>query len=255
MPGVLTEISGGLTASTPFNNPQDSSISNGGPQYQDVGIDGQGNLWALDGANGLLQEFNPNSGTWLNGAGFATGFDEGFGINAGYAPQVGNQLAIDPNGNVWVAQSSNTEGTLPGFNASGLLPNLPTESDLQAPNAIAVDGAGNIFVVNAGNNSGNGTCLVEIGIMQGSSNLQDLSYNTNTQSTCGLGNSAFYDTYGLAIDQAGNLWAVNYDGPSSSGSLVEVVGAAFPTMTPLDKAVNAGSTSAARGHSKDRTRR
>ncbi len=256
-PGVLTELSSTLTPSTPFYDEQDSQ-SQGPIQYQDVGVDGQGNIWALDGANGLLQKFNPSSGTWLNNGGFATGFNMGLGVNPGFVPDVGNQIAIGPSGNVWVAQSSNTGGTLPGFNSSGQLSSLPTEPDLQAPNAIAIDGNGDVFVVNAGNNSGDGTCLVEIGVMQGGSTLQDLSYNANSQSTCGLGNASFYDTYGLAIDQAGNLWAVNYDGPagtSPNGTLVEVVGAAAPTVTPVYQATKSGSPAAVHGQSKNRTRR
>jgi hypothetical protein len=250
-PGVVTEIADSLAASTPLNDAQDSNTNNGGPQYQDVGIDGQGTIWVLDGADGLLQEYNPSSSAWLNGAGFATGFDMGFGVNPGFAPQVGNQLAIDLSGNIWVAQSSNTGGKLPGFNSSGILPNLLTEPDLQAPNAIAIDGNGSVFVVN----TGSGSCLVEIGIMQGGSARQDLSYNPGTQSICGLGNSSFYDTYGLAIDQAGNLWAVNYDGPSGGGSLVEVVGAAFPTVTPLYQASKGGSPAMEHRALHDRLRR
>jgi len=248
-PGVLTEISNALTPSTPIADANDTNTSNGGPQYQDVGVDGQGNIWVLDGANGLLQEYNPGSSTWLNGAGFGTTNNAGLGINAGYAPNVGNQLAIDSSGNVWVAQSSNTTQKLFGFNSSGVLPNLLTESDLQAPNAIAIDGNGDVFVVNAGS----GTCLVEIGMQGGT--WQDLSYNPSTQSACGLGNYSFYDTYGIAIDQAGNLWAVNYDGPTANGALVEVVGAGFPTVTPLYQAQKGGATAAARGQRNDRARR
>jgi len=237
-PGVLTEltVAGGVDA--PFSDPYDTNAAHGGPQYHDVGVDGAGTVWVLDGANGLLLEYDPVSGSWSNGSGFATGFDRGFGVNPGLVftgypytgyPPIGNQLAIDPSGNIWVAQTSNSSGTLPAFNSTGLLAGLPNEPDLHDPIAIAIDGAGDVFVVNLQNpNNANGfACMVEI-----SYRMQDVSYSPASIGGCGLGNYAFSSTFGIAIDQAGNLWGTS----SNLSYLIKIIGAAAPTVTPLSAA-------------------
>jgi hypothetical protein len=226
--GVLTQIAASGAAGTPGSDPNDASAAHQGPQYHDVGVDARGNVWVLDGANGLLLEYDPATAAWTNGSGFATGFDRGFGVNPGYATSVGNHLAIDPSGNVWVAQTSNSGGTLPAFNSKGLLANLPSEPDLHDPSAIAIDGAGNVFAVNKQNNdTANGfACMVEI------SNFEDVSYNPTSADMCGLGNYTFSSTYSIALDQAGNLWGSSSD----LGYLVKIIGVAAPTVTPLSAA-------------------
>ena len=59
-------------------------------------------------------------------------------------------------------------------------------------------------------------------------------------STTGTVFKEFSDPLNIAIDPSGNLWITNYDGTTpANSSVVEIVGAAAPVVTPL--AVAAGT--------------
>ena len=212
-----------------------------------LGIDTQNNIWVAN-EHGPISAFNPQ-GTPLSSTGFGAS-SETFG------------LAIDPTtNNVWVTHAGNGGGDngliieLTGINS----PNpgtetLYTDPSINLPYAIAADTNGNLYVANSGSATANASVFNNTGTAIGpalgaSANLPDepfaiaidpthgfwLSGNLNVAHfagpnaptpgallanvTCCSGQS-----YGMATDNAGNLWIADLlGGPNNNGAVSEAV--------------------------------
>jgi len=123
-------------------------------------------------------------------------------------------IAIDPSGNVWIADY--LASAIVELTSVGSVANRTTlDAGNDRPRGIAVDGAGNVWAANYVGNS-----VAELA----GSNAAVLS------PTAGYGLDApLQAPYGLAIDASGNLWLSNAD----TNTLTQFVGLASPIQTPL----------------------
>ena len=195
-----------------------------------VALDGAGNLYVVDQANGRVLRFNSAAGK-ANGAsadgvlGRPNFTSTGFGTTQStfFTPQA---VAVDLSGNLYVADGSNhrvlrfnsAASKANGANADGVLGQADfttntkgtTADKLDNPISIAVDKNGNLYVGQRGN------CRISIflnaaakangasaDIVLGKPNFTDSSVpSTATQSD-------IYYPYALAVDQNNNLYVAD----------------------------------------------
>jgi streptogramin lyase len=225
-----------------------SPFSGGGLSYPDaVAIDPSGDIWAANAGTGPSEFYS--SGTPVSGSTFTQG-----GASSAYA------LAVDPAGNVWVANYFNytvselnnagaavgsspfgcggdpdliaidgqgrawatnvNESTLCAIGPAGaVVTNSPfSGGGLQYPAGVAVDGSGNIWVSD----------ISQQGVVsEFSSAGVPLSPSTGyVQGLVPAGN--YFHGEDLAVDGSGDVWVT-----SDSTSVVELIGAATPVVTPI----------------------
>jgi hypothetical protein len=175
-----------------------------------VAIDAAGNAWIGTGnKNGgnygnsvhSLTEISP-AGVYLSGA-------VGYGTSYVNGPE---ELAIDQNGNVFVACSGSNN--LLEFDSSGNLLHNITSTAFANPNGAAVDTAGNIWVSNFASSQ-----VVEITV--NGSAITGNAFNT--------GNTGV----GVAINQS-TVWVANYNNGSSTGTVSKIAlsNDAIATLSP-----------------------
>ena len=173
--------------------------------------------------------------------------------------QEGNVMAIDGNGNAWMA----TTGILTEYSSSGSLlsgANGFTNAGIGA-DGIAIDSSGNVWTANYSNtvakinNSGtalSGTngytvsgltqarslaidgagnvWLSNVGGSPGSSSIVEASSSGATVSgSTGYQGGSLNVPQGIAVDGSGNLWISNFN----SNTITELIGAATPVITPI----------------------
>jgi hypothetical protein len=260
-------------------SPTAGYIGGGLSSPMSIAIDPGGNVWTANYGGNSLSEFN-SSGIALSPAAGITGGGLGnpVGIaidsnshvwvtnsttSAGYvgndisefnaagtalSPSTGytggglsdpSEIAIDISGNIWVSNNDGTVSTegiqLSEFNSSGsaLSPAAGyTAGGVAGGGAVAVDAAGNVWHPDGG-------ALSEL---DSSGNPRSPNRGTGA-STYGGGFTSGGMTYcyAIAIDPSGNVWGVNngyaHNAPTS---LVEFIGAAAPTTTPLISAITNG---------------
>jgi streptogramin lyase len=164
--------------------------------------------------------------------------------------------AIDNSGNAWIA-TQDTASKIYEITPSGgqtVLTSASTGAELTSTFGAAVDGNGNVWFANRCGNFG--TC----GSTAGENSIFVLNGGGATPGTANKAISpptnyvpeAQYpakattltpilnDSLNLAIDPSGNLWITNYLG----NSVVEIVGAAAPVVTPLSVAAGTSTLGA-----------
>lgn len=111
-----------------------------------LALDSQGRLYVADGNNGLIRMIS-SSGvvTTLAGSG-SQGFADGTGANASF--NYPNGVAVDGQGQVYVADSSNHR--VRKITPEGVVTTLADSSSLSWPMDVEVDSVGNVFVVDQG---------------------------------------------------------------------------------------------------------
>lgn len=171
-------------------------------------------------------------------------------------PQQPEFPAIDSSGNAWIAIQANPAavykvsptGTYTILTSTGATFNgkttTATGATLTGTFGCAIDGNGNVWLANRaglyGSSSGvTGTnTIVEINgsnnmaISPTSNYILEAQYPATATSYTNMLN----DSLNLAIDPSGNIWVTNYLG----NSVVEIVGAAAPVVTPLSVAAATG---------------
>ena len=148
-PGVTGTVDG-ISGAAQFNNPSG------------IAVDAAGNLYVADTGNFTIRKINVSSGqvTTLAGSPGQMGAVDGPG--ALFGSPIG--IAVDVNGNVYVADSSNytirmiTAGgvvsTLAGSPGNrGCVDGTGSRASFDTTGGLAVDGSGNLFVADTSNNT------------------------------------------------------------------------------------------------------
>lgn len=168
---------------------------------------------------------SPN-GSGSGGSGSGSGSGGGGGSSGlaqavNYAPAGAHfngitSLAVDQQGNVWVANSDGSVSELPAGNYGAGARNFPAPSPgLNGPSDITVDGNGNVWVTIPESNSAGFSGVIELLKSQAYKQVQ---YPTSTSSSNQIN---LDDPVGIAVDSANNVWVANYAG----NSLTELVAA------------------------------
>jgi hypothetical protein len=127
-----------------------------------VAVDQEGNLYVSDSASDTIRKVSPDQAvTTLAGEAGISGSADGVGAAARFRSPCG--VAVDVNGNVYVADSGNS--TIRKITAAGAVTTLAGTPGVTGsvdgigasalfywPEAVAVDGSGNLFVADTGNN-------------------------------------------------------------------------------------------------------
>jgi len=188
-----------------------------------------GNLWLTSENADLIARVTPTgSALWT--------------VNTAKQPEF---PAIDAGGNGWIpgyeagevykVTAAGTSTTL----TSGTTGANPTGATLVFPFGAAVDGNNNVWITNrCGPNNTCGTVTDSSTIVEiNGSNNQAISPPTNYSpifySTTNASIKELTDPLNIAIDPSGNIWITDYVGTTGNGSVVEIVGAAAPVVTPL----------------------
>jgi sugar lactone lactonase YvrE len=153
-----------------------------------------------------------------SGVGTLGSFGTPVSFGSGYSgPQ---DVAIDPSGNVYVTNLSNS--TVRKFTSAGTFVST-WGTGLNQPYDISFDAAGNAYITN-------------------------YAANTITKTTTGNVSSTFISTgltnpFGTAVDAAGNVYVANYNGGgaggailkyNSAGTLIQTITTASPTNVAVD---------------------
>jgi formylglycine-generating enzyme required for sulfatase activity len=224
-----------------------------------VAIDFNGNLYVVDYGANKIKKIDPNGNVSnLAGSGNVSSID-GFGVAVGFAFPRG--VAVDGNGSVFVADSSNHSirkiaadsnvTTLAGISdgIGGYLDAQGREAKFNYPTDVAIDVNGNLFVADANNNlirkistNGNVTTLAGSGI---SGNADGPGASAN-----------FNKPWGVAVDGSGNVYVadsgnnrirkITANGTvttlagSGSATFTDGIGASASFNTPTGVAVDGG---------------
>lgn len=167
-------------------------------------------------------------------------------------PQQPEFPAVDSGGNAWIAIQANPAAiykvapngtftilTSTGKNFNGIA-TTATGATLTGTFGSAIDGNGNVWLANRAGlyGSSTGTTGTNTIIEINGSNNQAISPTSNYileaqyPATATTYTNMLNDSLNVAIDPSGNVWVTNYLG----NSVVEVVGAAAPVVTPLSVA-------------------
>ena len=211
---------------------------------------------ALDAAGDVFTTNSNNTVTKLNSAGRAIAQIIAGGLDNPYA------VAIDAAQNVWVANygasNSVTRFTNAGTNPANLTGNM------SEPSGIAIDRNGNVWVANfnrasvtefssAGSLLSGGTgYATSAAVSSVAVDGDNTIWTANTDgsisrlSATGASISPLKTGYispaataevGIALDASGNVWTSDDNFGSGNSSIFEYIGAAAPTVTPLQLAV------------------
>lgn len=230
---ITTAAGGGATQS------QSDKLGDGGPATSailygpnDVAVDSTGNLYIADSYNGLVREVNAVTGiiTVVAGGG-SGGNSDGLGDGgpaSGALLEDPCGLALDANGNVYIADSghslvrevnasSGIISVVAGNGTYGYSGDLgpATSATLGNPVAVRTDAAGNIYIADAAINF--------IRIVQASSGIISTLTGSST------GGAALANPGGLVLDSKGDI----YISSTPNDTIVE--------MTPTPQAISFGT--------------
>jgi len=214
---------------TPFTTPTTGAPATGalnGPTYD--AVDGAGNVWILNPGNLSVVEYNP---VYSNGA-FSTSSGQYLSPLYGFSPTLPvvslYAYAVTTGGVATLYGSNNLVAgqtvTLSGFTtANGTFLNGQTVTVLSGGTTSKftanVTGYNSVTAVSKTTDTGLGT------ITGGG-----LFTCTASSTTCGVVDAVMVGPSSIAIDRAGSVWTL-----SSTGTLLEIIGAAAPTNPILAK--------------------
>lgn len=154
--GVVSTLAGsgakgaddGLDTAATFNLPEA------------LAVDASGNVYVADNGNNLIRKVTPAGQVSTFAGSGQPGRGDGTGAAASFSSPFG--IAIDANGNLYVADSGNnlirkiTPGgavtTIAGSGSRGANDGSGSAASFNTPAGIAVDKSGNIYVADEGNN-------------------------------------------------------------------------------------------------------
>ena len=212
-----------------------------------VAVDTSGTVYVADSGNNTIRKVTP-AGVVTTLAGLAgnnTGSADGTGSAARFNGPAG--MAVDTNGNVYVADSGNNTirkvtpsgvvTTLAGLAGSaGSADGTNSAARFNGPYGVAVDSAGNVYVADTYNDTirkvtpvGTNWVVTTLAGLAGSSGSAD---GTNSA-------ARFNYPAGVAVDSAGNLYVADYN--NDTIRKVTPVGTNWVVTTLAGLAGNSGS--------------
>jgi hypothetical protein len=211
-------------------------------QPEGVAVDGTGNVYVADTANGTIRKIaSSGATTTLAGLAGSYGSANGAGTNAQFYEPVA--VAVDKAGNVYVADYANhtirkvtTSGvvnTLAGTAGSyGNADGTNSSARFWGPEGVAVDSLGRVYVAD----TGNGT-IRRIGSTGATTTITTWAGSASTDSVDGTGNNArFYWPGGVAVAGAGQTYVAD-----TENSTIRKLTAAGLASTLAGSAGNSGS--------------
>ena len=208
-----------------------STFSGGFNQPNDAAVDAAGNVYVANAGNNEIQQVSPSGlvTTLFAGTG-ATGATNGPGTGASfYHPY---SLAIDLNGNIYVADSGNNlireitpTGVVSTFAGDGnpsFADGLGTAASFNGPSSVATDAAGNIYVADPFNN--------RIRKITPAGQVTTIAGNGLAATTNGPAATASFNTpAGVCVDGIGNVYVADILGNTirkidASGNVTTLAG-------------------------------
>lgn len=176
----------------------------------DVVTDQAGNVYVTESQNHTIRKYSPN-GSYIILAGRYRGFGDAKGENASFNVPFG--LAIDANGNLFVADKDNhairkvspdgTVTTIAGKGSPGAANGNSANASFNHPTGLTVDGNGNIYVADQDNHM--------IRKIATDGTVTTLAGSLTRGAADGVGAAAgFYYPSGITIDGGGNLFVADY---------------------------------------------
>ena len=177
-----------------------------------VAVDTIGNVYVADSYNNKIRKITgAGEVTTLAGSGIA-GSADGLGIEASFNNPTG--VAVDGNGNVYVADSYNNKirkitasgdvTTLAGSGEPGTANGTGTAARFNGPSGVAVDQSGTLYVADTDNQ--------KIRKITASGSVTNYAGSGISGSTDGTGAEAsFYYPQGIAVDGTGTLYVADTD--------------------------------------------
>lgn len=193
-----------------------------------IAVDTKGNLWTANEGSSTVTELpagSPGSPVTFSG-----NYSNPYSI------------AVDHSGNIWPASGSSYVTEL--LYSNSYFPTSFPGAGMVSPRGVAVDGAGYIWVANGAATTINSTNYVSIS--KESNTGGPLSPDATTTQPGGFAKATTATSpapRGIAIDPSGNVWMAGCSASSNCGNgssfVMELVGAAYPVVTPLSTAVGA----------------
>jgi len=177
-----------------------------------VAVDSNGNVYVADTHNYAIRKITP-AGVVSTLAGGAPGKADGTGSAASFDLPTG--VAVDSNGNVYVADSFNyairkitptgVVSTLAGSGAVGAADGTGRAASFYLPNGVAVDGSGNVYVADWGNNAIRK--ITPAGVVTTLAGSTTITPGNDD----GTGRAASFSIpAGVAVDSSGNVYVADY---------------------------------------------
>jgi sugar lactone lactonase YvrE len=182
-----------------------------------VAVDSAGNIYVADSGNHTIREVTPVGTDWVvtTLAGLAGSAGGANGTNSAARFNYPAAVAVDTNGNVYVADSGNNTirkvtpagvvTTLAGLasNNTGSTDGTGSAARFNGPANMAVDTNGNVYLADSGNNT-----IREVTPAGVVTTLAGLAGHAG--STDGTNSAARFNLpYGVAVDSAGNLYVAD----------------------------------------------
>ncbi len=175
-----------------------------------VTADNSGNVYVTDPGVNQVFKISLAAGISILAGNRSAGSTDGAGSAASFNKPAG--IAIDGNGNVYVADNGNNKirkitvagvvTTLAGTGNAGLADGTGTAASFNNPIGITVDGSGNVYVVDNGNN--------KIRKITANGAVTTLAGTGIAGSGDGIGSEAsFNNPIGITIDKKGNLYVTD----------------------------------------------
>ncbi len=216
--GVVTTLAG-LAGNTGSANGTGSAARFNYPLG--AALDSAGNLYVADYNNDTIRKVTPAGGSWavttLAGLAGNTGSANGTGSAARFNEPWG--VAVDTNGNVYVADSGNNTirkvtpagavTTLAGLaSVAGSANGTGSAARFNEPAGVAVDSAGNLYVSDYNNDTIRQ--VTPVGTNWVVTTLAGLAGDTG--SADGTNSAArFYNPWGVAVDTNGNVYVADWN--------------------------------------------
>lgn len=200
---------GTLAGSSPSGYADGSGIAAKFNEPRGMVVDSAGNIYIADKNNNCIRKITPQ-GAVTTFAGGTAGYADGTGTAAQFSKPYG--LAIDKDGNIYVADSANNRvrkitpqgvvTTVAGSGTAGLVNAAGMGAQFNSPSGLVLDSSGNLYVVDKMNH-----CIRKIspqGIVTTVAGSGIAGYIDST----GMA-AQFNKPCGMAIDKDGNLYVTD----------------------------------------------